>query len=118
MKRSNFEMSLEVLEIIEKNNVPTRIMFTANMSWNRFMGIITGLKSVGLVKETILKRIATPGRMVSYNDEEDVWKTDKRVQRRYSLTEKGMKVLGLVKNLNSLIEGLDYEAEQELIPAE
>ncbi|MCJ7631899.1 hypothetical protein MUP77_05815, partial [Candidatus Bathyarchaeota archaeon] len=50
LKRSTFEMAMEVLEIMEKKNVPTNIMFAANIGWPRFMTIIAKLKTAGLVK--------------------------------------------------------------------
>ena len=119
MKRSMFEMSIAVLEIMEKISVPTKIMFAANMSWDRFMTIISGLKTVGLVKEMVLSGtsiLTRPGRRNSQIDVETViWKTNTRKQRRYSLTEKGREALSLVKNLNEMIEGLGIEREM-LVP--
>ena len=113
LKRSIFEMSTEVLGIIEKESVPTKIMFAANMSYNRFMIIIEGLEIVGLVKEMIFNRadyLKGPGRRNSSIVTETVlWKTNKRIQRRYCLTEKGRRALSLVKNLKVMMEGLEDE---------
>jgi predicted transcriptional regulator len=119
LKRSTYDMSIDVLEIIEKINVPSKIMFAANMSWRRFMMIIAGLKAVGLVEEKVfsgVNKLLGPGRRSSDTFVEGVpWRTNIRTQRRYSLTEKGRKVLSLVKNLNKMTEGLGNETEALII---
>lgn len=104
LKRSRLEMSLEVFNIIEKKTIPTRAMFTANLSWDRFTRILEGLKAVGLVKETILKGVSAPGR-VGLSEEDCLCKTG-RLQRRYAVTEKGVKVLRLFRDLNGLLCGV------------
>ena len=109
MKRSTYDMSLDVLQIMDKVSIPSKIMFAANMSWNRFMMIIAELKAVGLVEEKVLRRTNNPvgpGRRCSYLSLERVsWRT-MRIQRRYALTDKGRKVLSLIKTLNELTKGL------------
>ncbi len=111
MKRSAFEIAITVLEIMERHSVPTKIMFSADINWNTFTATISGLKTIGLVKETVLgtaKRLR--GRGVSYSDTETAsGRRNAHTLRRYSLTEKGREVLSLVKILNEKMGGLGIE---------
>lgn len=114
MKRSSFETAMELLEIIEKNGVPTKIMYAANMSWNRFIIIVERLKIMGLIDENVLgvNDIIRPrGRISQFDTRMVLWRTDKRVQRRYTLTDKGKEVLSLVKDLKEKMEGFSVEKD-------
>ncbi len=85
MRRSLYEQSLEVLAIIEKENIPTHIMYASNMTWDRLEKIVAKLQSSGLIEKQTL-----------YN----VYKK----HSRYSLTDKGREVNMLAKNLNAKLD--------------
>ena len=70
-KRSKLQICFKVLDVIMKGTTkPTRIMYSANVSWNNIMGVLMVLTSQGLIKVT---------RMGD--------------SRRYTLTEKGLEAL-------------------------
>jgi predicted transcriptional regulator len=75
-RRGKVEIYIEVLEIIMKGEVkPTRIMYSANLSWKVFQNVLNNLITQGLINE----------------NEESAGK-DREV-RRYEITESGMNVL-------------------------
>ncbi len=75
-RRGKVEIYIEVLEIIMKGETkPTRIMYSANLSWKVFQNILGNLLTQGLILE----------------NEEQAGK--ERDVRRYEITESGMNVL-------------------------
>jgi len=75
-RRGKVEIYIEVLEIIMKGEVkPTRIMYSANLSWKVFQNVLNNLITQGLINE----------------NEESAGK-DREV-KRYEITESGMNVL-------------------------
>lgn len=86
-RRSKFQLSIEVLkQIKEGERKPTRIMYSANLSWKSLKEILTSLTEQGLVDEIILK------------------KGKKRARRRYKITSKGENVLKYYSVVSDLIE--------------
>jgi len=75
-RRGKVEIYIEVLEIIMKGEVkPTRIMYSANLSWKVFQNVLNNLITQSLINE----------------NEESAGK-DREV-KRYEITESGMNVL-------------------------
>jgi predicted transcriptional regulator len=75
-RRGKVEIYIEVLEIIMKGEAkPTRIMYSANLSWKVFQNILNNLITQGLITE----------------NEEPAGKD--RGVKRYEITESGMNVL-------------------------
>ena len=86
-RRSKFQLSVEVLDQIKNGeSKPTRIMYSANLSWKSLKEIIKALTSQGLIEETIVSR----GR--------------KRSKKRYEITNKGENVLKYYSLVSGLIE--------------
>jgi predicted transcriptional regulator len=78
---------VEVLkQIKEGERKPTRIMYSANLSWKSLKEIISSLVDQGLIYENIMNR----GR--------------KRTKRRYEITPKGENVLQYYNVVSDLIE--------------
>ena len=74
-RRGKVEIYIEVLEIISKGETkPTRIMYSANLSWKVFQSILSNLLTQNLVSE---------------GDEG----SDSREVKRYRVTESGLNVL-------------------------
>ena len=108
---------MEVLGIIERHSVPTRIMSAANMNWVRFAKMVEKLKKVGLIEEKILNRTNGLREFKSSILVEGVLRrTNKHRQKRYSLTEKGQEVLSLFRILNEKIEGLNTNQNKVMYP--
>ncbi|MDQ1280581.1 MAG: Winged helix-turn-helix [Thermoproteota archaeon] len=99
---------MEVLGIMERHSVPTRIMSAANMNWIRFVKMVDKLKKIGLIEETVLNSTnRLSGLDNSLIIEKGKWSgANKHKLRRYNLTRKGQEVLSLFKNLNEKLEGL------------
>ena len=75
-RRGKVEIYIEVLEIIMKGEAkPTRIMYSANLSWKVFQNILNNLITQGLLTEN-----------------EEPTKKNRDV-KRYEITESGMNVL-------------------------
>jgi|PlaIllAssembly_1097288.scaffolds.fasta_scaffold86830_3 predicted transcriptional regulator len=75
-RRGKVEIYIEVLEIVMKGEAkPTRIMYSANLSWKVFQNVLTNLITQGLINE----------------NEEPAGK--ERDVKRYEITESGMNVL-------------------------
>ena len=75
-RRGKVEIYIEVLEIIMKGEAkPTRIMYSANLSWKVFQNVLNNLINQGLITE----------------NEEPVGKD--RDVKRYEINESGMNVL-------------------------
>ena len=71
LKRSKLQICFNVLEVIKKGvTKPTRIMYSANLSWNTLLEVFMVLTSQGLIKE--------------YHQEG---------YKRYELTDKGLDAL-------------------------
>ncbi len=86
-RRSKFQLSVEVLgQIKSGENKPTRIMYSANLSWKSLKEILESLVSQGLVEESVVSR------------------TSKRAKRRYGITPKGENVLQYYNMVSDLIE--------------
>jgi len=75
-RRGKVEIYIEVLEIVMKGEAkPTRIMYSANLSWKVFQNVLTNLITQGLI-----------------NENEEQASKDRDV-KRYEITESGMNVL-------------------------
>ena len=81
-KRSKLELYLELLSIIkEGTQYPTRIMYKANMSWVPTQQFLEFLVSKSLIEVTVL---TSP--------------RDKRTKKKYSITDRGEKLLAYLHN--------------------
>jgi predicted transcriptional regulator len=86
-RRSKFQLSVEVLDLIKNGETkPTRIMYSANLSWKSLKEIIKALTSQGLIDETVVSR------------------GHKRAKKRYLITEKGDNVLKYYNLVSGLVE--------------
>ena len=86
-RRSKFQLSVEVLgQIKQGEKKPTRIMYSANLSWKSLKEILQSLVSQGLIEESIVSR------------------TSKRSKKRYMITPKGENVLQYYNMVSDLIE--------------
>ena len=85
VKRSRLEIYFDVLRVVMKGvSKPTRIMYSANLSWNSLQGILQSLLDQGFIRERRLKN-----------------------SRRYEVTEKGENVLSFYRKA---VAGLTIEA--------
>jgi predicted transcriptional regulator len=86
-RRSKFQLSVEVLgQIKAGEKKPTRIMYSANLSWKSLKEILESLVSQGLVEENVVSR------------------SSKRAKKRYDITPKGENVLQYYNMVSDLIE--------------
>ena len=86
-RRSKFQLSVEVLgQIKSGENKPTRIMYSANLSWKSLKEILQSLVSQGLIEENVVSR------------------SSKRAKKRYRITPKGENVLQYYNMVSDLIE--------------
>lgn len=82
-RRSGFQIAVDVLSVVKDGeDRPTRIMYASNLSWNSLRGTLELLVNKGYVEESIL---------------------NKR-QKRYSITNKGVDVLGYYDRLGTLVQ--------------
>ena len=79
-RRSRLEVSAEVLKACLEPNVPTRMMYATNTSWNTFREILKPLCDKGLI-EFRESKTHTNGNK------------DHRILGLYEITEKGRSVL-------------------------
>lgn len=86
-RRSKFQLSVEVLgQIKAGEKKPTRIMYSANLSWKSLKEILESLVSQGLIEENVVSR------------------SSKRAKKRYDITSKGENVLQYYNMVSDLIE--------------
>ena len=86
-RRSKFQLSVEVLSQIKQGeHKPTRIMYSANLSWKSLKEILDSLVSQGLIEEELVGR------------------SSKRAKKRYEITAKGENVLEYYSVVSGLIE--------------
>jgi predicted transcriptional regulator len=86
IRRSKLDIILNVLSSVQKGEEkPTRIMYSANLSWKPTQKILGSLVNHGLLRE-----INVMGR--------------KRSKRRYEITEKGVNVLRYFEGAKDLID--------------
>ncbi len=87
-RRSKLEIYLDVLRVIKDGTKkPTRIMYSANLSWKLLQGIVSSMVAQGLIEEV------------------DVSKSrDKRTNRVYLITPKGDSVIRYFNRAKGLIE--------------
>ncbi|MCW4051250.1 MAG: winged helix-turn-helix domain-containing protein [Candidatus Bathyarchaeota archaeon] len=86
-RRSKFQLSVEVLNQIKQGeNKPTRIMYSANLSWKSLKEILHSLTTQDLIEEIIVSR------------------SSKRAKKRYQITAKGENVLQYYSMVSGLIE--------------
>jgi len=86
-RRSKFQLSVEVLSQIKRGErKPTRIMYSANLSWKSLKEILDSLVSQELIEEELVGR------------------SSKRAKKRYMITEKGEHVLEYYSVVSGLIE--------------
>jgi len=79
-RRSRLEIKIEVLRACIEPNVPTRMMYVANISWTPFYEIIEELHEKGLIEFHETKR--------RFHGD-----TNGRILGLYEITEKGRSVL-------------------------
>jgi predicted transcriptional regulator len=97
-RRSKFEILVDILTQIKKGvSLPTRIMYSTNLSWKPLNQMLESLVSQGLVEE------------FSEHGE------DKRSRKTYRITEKGDTVLGYFSQAKDL---LDLESTSSSIEVE
>ena len=85
-RRSKLDIMMTVLGAIKEGvDKPTRIMYTANMSWNSTQKVFEDLLEQDLIYVT-----EEPGL--------------KRAKKRYHITEKGLNVLQYFEGAKSLIQ--------------
>jgi predicted transcriptional regulator len=78
---------VEVLSQIKQGErKPTRIMYSANLSWKSLKEILDSLVSQGLIEEELVGR------------------SSKRAKKRYEITDKGENVLEYYNVVSGLIE--------------
>jgi len=78
---------VEVLSQIKQGErKPTRIMYSANLSWKSLKEILDSLVSQGLIEEELVGR------------------SSKRAKKRYEITDKGENVLEYYSVVSGLIE--------------
>ena len=86
-RRSQLEIYLDMLRIIKDGTEkPTRIMYSANLSWKPLQRILTSMLSQGLITE-----IESSGR------------GDKRTTKTYKITQKGENVLRYFSMMKELL---------------
>lgn len=86
-RRSKLEIYIDILEEIRNGvNIPTRIMYGANLSWKPLQNILKALVAQELIEECL----AEGG--------------DKRTKTSYTLTEKGVNVLRYFNKAKELVE--------------
>jgi len=92
-RRSKFEIYIDILGLIKNGTVlPTRIMYSANLSWKPLRQILKNL-----VKQDLI-------------EEEAFDEGDKRTKKIYRITEKGDNVLRYFNRAKDLME---IEAPQQ-----
>ena len=75
-RRSKLEITLDVLRAIAGgDSKPTRIMYKANLSWEPCKAILSNMAAQGCIEM------------------EEIGDGDKRSNRKYTITEKGMNVI-------------------------
>ncbi len=85
-RRSKLNIQLEVLKAVREGvDKPTRIMYAANMSWNRVRKVLDNLVDSGLL--SVIEN--TVGN---------------RSKRRYEITEKGISVLNYLEGAKELVD--------------
>lgn len=86
-RRSKFEIYIDILALIKSGVVlPTRIMYSANLSWKPLRQILKNLVSQDLIEEEAFKE------------------RDKRTKKVYRITEKGDNVLRYFNRAKDLME--------------
>ena len=86
-RRSKFEIYIDILDYIKNGvNIPTRIMYSANLSWKPLCSMLDSLVKQGLVEDI-------------YNEE-----GDKRTKIHYQITEKGDNVLRYFNRAKDLLK--------------
>ena len=85
-RRSKLDIQLEVLKAVREGvDKPTRIMYSANMSWNPVRKILDSLVKGGLLS-VISNTVGN------------------RAKRRYEITEKGVSVLNYFEGAKELVD--------------
>jgi predicted transcriptional regulator len=86
-RRSKFEILVDILTQIKGGvSLPTRIMYSTNLSWKPLTQMLDSLVSQGLVEE--------------FSDHDE----DKRSRKTYRITEKGETVLKYFSQAKDLLE--------------
>ena len=92
VKRSKLQLCFEVLEVINQGTMkPTRIMYSANLSWNTLLEVFMVLKTQGLIREIL-----------------------QNGYKRYVLTEKGVSAL---THYSKALDILDFGGDNTLLDA-
>ncbi len=82
-RRSGFQIAVDVLTVIsEGEQRPTRIMYASNLSWNSLKGTLDILVGKGYVDEMFVNK----------------------KQKRYTITQRGVDVLGYYSRLETLVQ--------------
>ena len=85
-RRSRLEISAEVLRACLEPNVPTRMMYATNTSWNTFREILKPLVDKGLIEFHETQTRTHGG-------------SDYRIHGLYEITDKGRAVLQQLEDL-------------------
>jgi predicted transcriptional regulator len=86
-RRSKFEIYIDILTQIKSGtNIPTRIMYSSNLSWKPLKQILNNLIKQGLIED--------------HQFDEG----DKRTKNTYNITEKGDNVLRYFNRAKDLME--------------
>jgi predicted transcriptional regulator len=86
-RRSKLEIYINILEEIRNGvNIPTRIMYGANLSWKPLQQILKALVTQELIEESVAEE------------------GDKRSKKAYRVTEKGVNVLRYFNKAKELVE--------------
>jgi predicted transcriptional regulator len=94
-RRSKLEIYIDVLKVIKGGTIkPTRIMYSANLSWKLLQGILESMVSQDLIEEIDVST-----------------SRDKRTNTIYGVTRKGDNVIKFFNHAKGLIEldELDFQ---------
>ena len=87
-RRSKLEIYLEVLKVIKEGTTkPTRIMYGANLSWKMVQGVLNSMVDQDLIEEIDRSK-----------------SRDKRTNKVYQVTTKGVSVIRYFDRAKGLIE--------------
>ena len=100
-RRSTLEIKVEILRFAQEPIVPTRLMYSCNLSWKSLQAFVGELISAGLLEALISEEPKISG----IKPEEVVF--DGRSKIKYVLSEKGRKVLIHYKRTEASLKPLE-----------
>jgi predicted transcriptional regulator len=106
VRRGKLEQEMEILKSAQTPNLPTRMMYAANMSWKPVKKMIKNLVKRGLLKgitwDEYNARPDTPQREEKSYKSVNGTSLDHRTKLWYVVTEKGKAVLDLQNKIIDL----------------